>query len=250
MSEQAETTTGSLDSHQKDSDEARQDGAHFDQGTLILGTVSAITVLGVVAFFIGGPSLMVLVLGGSVMLLAIFALWNSVRSMTGELAVDPLLIEAQNVVVSSRSREKERILRALKDLENERDLGKLDDDDFKSVSSRYREEAKALLRQMDEDIAPYRDKAEALAKKYMEENSDVITKAKTDPAAEFEGETSTDKDDNPDARIKAKATRKAKADKREATDKLACPACGIKNDPDAKFCKSCAASMKKDTSNA
>jgi hypothetical protein len=188
----------------------------------ILMGLSAVQVAALAGYFLGGTGLAVLAVGAVIMLLAILALWNSVRSLTGDLDVDPRIVEAQNVVISSRSREKERILRALKDLENERDLGKLDEADFKEVSHRYREEAKALLRQMDEDIAPYREKAEALAKKFIADSAVVVTKAEA----------------NVDAEQEAPKTEAPSTEKRE------CAACKVKNDPDAKFCKSCAAILK------
>jgi hypothetical protein len=186
--------------------------------------VSGVTTAAVLAFFLGGPNMMVLVLGASVLLLAILALWNSVRSLTGELDVDPELIQAQNKFVSDRAAEKERVLRALKDLENERDIGKLDEADFKAVSARYREEAKDLLREMDAEVAPHREKAEELAAKYVKKHLDEAPVA-TEPGA---SETKSEKTDAPS----------------EVTHKV-CPACNVKNDADAKFCKSCAASMTK-----
>jgi hypothetical protein len=183
---------------------------------MVLSAVGAVAIGG---YFLGGTGLAVLGVGAVIMLLAILALWNSVRSLTGDLEIDPRIVEAQNVVVSSRSREKERILRALKDLENERDLGKLDEADFKEVSHRYREEAKALLRQMDEDIAPYREKAEALAKKFIADSA-VVAPAKAD-----------EKEEAPKSETKQ-------------GDKVECASCKVLNDPDAKFCKSCAAILK------
>jgi hypothetical protein len=194
-----------------------------------LMALSALFGVAIAGYVLGGTGLAVLAVGAVIMLLAILALWNSVRSLTGDLEIEPRMIEAQNVVVSSRSREKERILRALKDLENERDLGKLDEADFKEVSHRYREEAKALLRQMDEDIAPYREKAEALAKKFIADSA--VASA---PKVEVETKPEADFKEDP-----LKAVVAAVPD-----DKLECAACKVKNDPDAKFCKSCAAILK------
>src|SRR5581483_6717275 len=63
---------------------------------------------------------------------------------------------------------KRRVLRALKDLEHEHSVGKIDDEDFERLSEQYRTEAKEVLRQIDEDVEPRRDKAESIVREYLE----------------------------------------------------------------------------------
>jgi hypothetical protein len=66
------------------------------------------------------------------------------------------------------SREEERkqsVLRMLKDLEYERAVGKIAEADFQELSAKYRAEAKALLSSLDADLAPARERAEALVQK-------------------------------------------------------------------------------------
>lgn len=58
--------------------------------------------------------------------------------------------------------EKKATLRALKDLELERALGKIDDADHQGMESRLRSRARQVLHALDEDLAPWREKAEAL----------------------------------------------------------------------------------------
>jgi hypothetical protein len=214
---------------------------------LVLATLPTVAAL---SWVLGGPHMMVLVLGATILLLAIFALWNSVRSLTGELAVDPALVQAQNQFVSARNSEKERVLRALKDLENERDIGKLDEADFKAVSARYREEAKDLLREMDAEVAPHRAKAEELAAKYLKKHLE-------ESAAEVKATKEATETEDVSEATKAKK-KKNKGEEvylapfvsPPTDDKAACPACEVLNDTDAKFCKSCAAPMKKNAKDA
>ena len=104
-----------------------------------------------------------------VMLLAIFALWNSIRMLTGEMPVPEELAAAELRGTVPRAEKKRSILRALKDLENEHALGKIDDEDFKVVAGRYREEAKNLLRELDTEVAVYLPKAEALIQKHLKQ---------------------------------------------------------------------------------
>lgn len=205
---------------------ALQQFEKLDPNTRVLAVVSALSGGAMLAFFVGGPHLVVLTMGASILLLAILALWNSVRSLTGEIEVEPALIEAQNHIVSSRANEKDRVLRALKDLENEHAIGKLDDADFKAVSAKYREEAKDLLREIDAEVAPHREKAEALAAKYLKEHLEEKPAKKSKKGKE---EVATKEEDT--------------ATSPESANKKDCPSCGVKNDVDAKFCKACAASM-------
>jgi hypothetical protein len=58
--------------------------------------------------------------------------------------------------------EKHSVLRALKDLEFERSLGKISEDDHASLEAKYRTRAKEILLSLDENLGPWRKKAEAL----------------------------------------------------------------------------------------
>ncbi|MCS6901205.1 MAG: hypothetical protein RMJ98_16420 [Myxococcales bacterium] len=120
---------------------------------VLLGAV----VLGVLR----GPGAAVLALAGGALLAAIAGLWNSLRVLAGDAPIS--LHEAIDLGAPSPLQErKQKILLALKDLQREHALGKISDEDFKELSARYRAEAKQLLREMDEDLAPAREKAEAL----------------------------------------------------------------------------------------
>jgi hypothetical protein len=88
-------------------------------------------------------------------------LWSSVRILSGDAALAPELealdMAARGVdVLSSR---RKMLLRALKDLENERAIGKLDDDDYLQISAVYREDLKAVLKRIDDSLAPHRARA-------------------------------------------------------------------------------------------
>jgi len=108
-----------------------------------------------------GPGAAVLALAGGALLAAIAGLWSSLRVLAGDAPLS--LHEAIDLGAPSALQErKQKILLALKDLQREHALGKISDDDFKDLSARYRAEAKQLLREMDEDLAPARARAEAL----------------------------------------------------------------------------------------
>ena len=108
-----------------------------------------------------GPGAAVLALAAGALLGAIAGLWGSLRILAGDAPLS--LHEAIDLGAPSEMQErKQKILLALKDLQREHSLGKISDEDFKDLSARYRAEAKQLLREMDDDLAPAREKAEAL----------------------------------------------------------------------------------------
>jgi hypothetical protein len=54
------------------------------------------------------------------------------------------------------------VLRSIKDLEFERDVGKLSEEDFQRLSTELRGRAKAILRQLDDELREHRAKAKQL----------------------------------------------------------------------------------------
>jgi hypothetical protein len=96
------------------------------------------------------------VLGGSIWLI-----WSSLQSLSGEAPLT--LDEALSLGAPSAEEEQKRaVLRALKDLEYERAVGKINDADYASLAEHYRNEAKRLLRAVDQDLGPERDRAEQI----------------------------------------------------------------------------------------
>jgi hypothetical protein len=116
-------------------------------------------------------------------------------------------------------REKLLALRAIKELEFDRAMGKLSDEDFREMAGRLRARAARLMRQLDAG-AGYRDQIERdLAKKL----GDAASRGKSPRPA---------------------AAPAAMA--RSAADERHCPACATANDHDARFCKNCGQALAAD----
>lgn len=135
----------------------------LNQTWLALGGVVAwVTAASVMGITYGRGSFF-LTMAAGVLLLVIWFLWQSTQNLTGEAPLT--LEEALGLGAPSAEEErKESVLRMLKDLEYERAVGKIADDDFKELSRKYRAEAKALLLNLDESLAPARKRAEAKLK--------------------------------------------------------------------------------------
>ncbi len=111
----------------------------------------------------GAPAV-VLIITGVALILVIAAFWSSVRTLLGESklsSADAFALGAPN----AEEEQKRAVLRALKDLEFERSVGKISDEDYGVLAARYREEAKRLLRAIDKASQDQRQRAEVVVEK-------------------------------------------------------------------------------------
>jgi hypothetical protein len=130
-------------------------------------------------------------------------------------AVRPLVSpeDDRTVMIGQRTRvalerEKMLALRSIKELEFDRAMGRVSDEDFKEMSTRLRTRAARLMRQLDAGTG-YREQIERELEKRLE--------AKKDDAS-------------------ARPVKAARA-------ALICGACETTNEVDAKFCKQCGARL-------
>jgi hypothetical protein len=108
-----------------------------------------------------------LVLAAGVMVLAITLVWTSVQSLTGSASLG--FEEALGMGAPSKAEEEKRsVLRALKDLEYERSVGKISPEDYAELSAKYRAEAKRLIQTLDETLAPARAEVEKALQKRLD----------------------------------------------------------------------------------
>ena len=235
-------------------------------GVPILTVAIALTV-----GFVQGPASAILVLAGGALIGVIAVFWASVRTLLGET---PLSGADAYALAAPRAEEerKRAVLRALKDLEFERSVGKISEADYAELVARYRGEAKRLLRAIDEEAQPRHERAEALlAKRLRREglagpgtgatrDDDDRDDEPSKPVADTEDNDVNDVNDvNRDRKVAASDVKAAKGKKRKkAAESVAAPVveaaspapaaatrtcteCSTKNDPDAVFCKKCGA---------
>jgi len=163
-----------------------------------------------------GPATASLWLGGTTLLGGILFFWTSLRFLSGEAELSPDLAhaDARRAVRDALVARKEMLLRAIKDLENERSYGKIDAGDHESLASTYRAELKDVMKRMDAKVAPNRARAEALASKHLQH---AVIAESHEP--------------------KDSAVAPAAQHRRE------CPSCDASNESDARFCKSCGSDL-------
>ncbi len=114
---------------------------------------------------IGKTSLGVWALLGGVLLSAVYMLWQSARLLSGDTEVAMDLDGARfdpRGLETDLDEEKRSLLTQLKDLERERRIGKLSQEDYDNLSADYRERAKLVLAAIDAELAPKMSDATAL----------------------------------------------------------------------------------------
>jgi len=135
-------------------------------------------------------------------------------------------------------REKTLALRSIKELEFDRAMGKLSEEDFREMSTRLRARAARLIRQLDAGSG-YRAQIERELEKRLGDarlkgsrydNTEGRSSAEARPASE-DGSLSGERSDDRGAKASA------------ARPEHVCASCSTINDHDARFCKSCGAKL-------
>jgi uncharacterized membrane protein len=188
----------------------------------------AITLLAAtLAGILYGVQLVVLVLAACALLLVIWLLWSSVQALAGESELT--FEEAFGLGARSAEYEQKRaVLRALKDLEYERSVGKISEDDYHEYAARYRAEAKRLIQGLEENLTEGRKQVEAELERRLAKK-----------AAKAPEKTDADADESDEPELESGPTSAPSEPKQSAPASRDCPACQVKNEPDARFCKAC-----------
>ena len=153
------------------------------------------------------------------------AAWRTLAPLTGrEEPTGPDVVGGRTR--AALEREKTLVLRSIKDLEFDRAMGKIADKDFAEMGARLRARAARLLRQLDSGTN-YRDEIE----------QEIARRVGAGP----EGPAH---DKQPGRGMKpGPAATPLVTDARADGAARAC-ACGVTNDPDARFCKGCGSKLE------
>ncbi|MFO0651902.1 MAG: zinc ribbon domain-containing protein [Polyangiales bacterium] len=179
----------------------------------VIGAAVVVLVAIPVGITRGAPAV-ALWLAFSALASAVLMFWEALRVTLDPTAPgDEVEIDDEGVPAELDARKK-AALQALRDIEFERSIGRLSEEDYKGLEKKYRDEARAAMRAIDEGMGEWLARADEML--------DAIgTQSPRDGASK------------PAARADAKEKApEAKADVR-------CPRCETANDSDAVFCKKC-----------
>lgn len=222
---------------------AELDERRIAKGVAIGLPLATVTTALVVSVTLGAP-MAILVLAAGILLGVIALFWASLRILSGDAALSPELeaLDATAHAVDALASRKKMLVRALKDLDNERALGKLEDEDYEQLSQTYRGELKEVLARIDASLAPHRPKAEDAARAYLVKAGLSEGAEPSRPKLEeSEPELPADAESAPDLAAQSEPAVKVAAKAKPA--RLACAKCSTSNEPDATFCKKCGASL-------
>ncbi|MGH9144577.1 MAG: hypothetical protein ACRD2I_25850, partial [Vicinamibacterales bacterium] len=197
-----------------------------------LGCATAVT------FMARGQGPTAVILLGVLMGTAALVGYAALRTLRPLVTAD----EDRTVMVGQRTRvalEREKLLtlRAIKELEFDRAMGRLSDQDWNEMSGRLRVRAARLMRQLDAG-GGYRDQIEKELAKRIESD------ARLKPSRSEEGDTAERDRDRATKSLAENRRASALAEHDNAKASAArrpreCASCETANDSDAKFCKGC-----------
>jgi len=160
-----------------------------------------------------------IVLASTALVLTLLWLWQSLRHAFVHTLGAPPLSDVVSPERAALLAEKRTLLLALKDLEAERDSGKLSNEDFQDLNDQYRKRARDVLRQLDGLLGPHRTRAQQLL------GAAAGGPVVAEPA--------------PSAPVAPVAPPVA-----AAAAVQSCTGCGLANDMDAVFCKKCGTRLR------
>jgi len=159
------------------------------------------------------PPLVMLALGGMTLAFAAGALWRMIDPLARADSPDAGAGGASRGFVRELEREKQLVLKAIKEIEFDYQMRKISERDYRDMVERYRNRAMRIISELDAG-GDYRGLIEKELKLRLE-----LPMVEAPPAAA------------PAAQPSGTAPSSSARPK--------CPSCRTENDPDAKFCKSC-----------
>ena len=167
-----------------------------------------------------GPPLVMLALGGMTLAFTAAALWRMIDPLARAESANAATVVQGRGVMRELEREKQLVLKAIKEIELDYQMRKLGDRDYREMVERYRNRAMRLISELDAG-GDYR----GLIEKELKLRLELPVADAPSPAA------TTVADAAP-----APAATAAPA---PAATRPVCASCKTENDVDAKFCKSC-----------
>ncbi len=170
---------------------------------------------------------------------AILLFWESLRSaLDPESHGDDNDLDHRALAQAELEDRKRSALRALRDVKQEHELGKLSDEDAEELEDRYRAEARTVMQELDDLLGDHLARAES-----------EFDKLAGEAAGEHE------KEPRPEAQKAAESTEKSAVESTSsapapaaADRRVQCRVCDTFNERDARFCKSCGARFESNAS--
>lgn len=205
------------------------------------GALVLLAALGTVAFaaFVAGARLEPATFGLALCAVALVHALGSLYRVVGALATTEAdtLLAAQSLAAVATTRElreeKKRVLKAIKELDFDHEMGKISDDDHRQVRAGYERRAIEVIRSLEQDPGLHPELQRAL-----DGGAAVSEVGDDDPSAREPAPPPVGRPPLPgEAGVPMAVTD-------PGPTAAGCLDCGSVNDPDAKFCKNCGVSLR------
>lgn len=205
----------------------------------IAGLVGFVISFEVTRRYFGLPTVL-LVSAGVLLVVVVMVMWQSLQALSGD---DSMSLEEALTLAAPAAEEEQKValLRALKDLEFERRVGKVSEEDFSALSTRYRSEARALLLRLDTRYEPVRQRIAAEVEALVREADDGPgDSAECVGSPEPTGEAvDLGPVPAPRRKVSRKRARSAGDTPKRQVPTRACKGCGARNRLDRVQCRKC-----------
>jgi hypothetical protein len=179
---------------------------------------------------------------GVALSIVLLAFWNSFRGLLARGGGAAVAGVHEHAGRAALLRERETLLTAIRELRLEHELGKVSDGDFERLDQRYRTRAREVLRELDEQLAPYRPQAKAMLEAALGKGGAEAAAGAVADAASGAGSAS-------DAGSGSASGSVSLSDAGSGSSSpvvlgAACAQCKTRNDEDAVFCKKCGRALR------
>jgi len=214
----------------------------FTLGALVCATVAVFIIRGTSA-----ENLIFVCLSIFAAALIGLAALNALRPLATGDTREPEMVG--NRTRAALEREKNLLLRSIKELEFDHAMGKVAEGDYEDMVARLRSRAVRLLQQLDNTSSGYRDLIEReLARRLVRDSRDLKESKEAGESRESkesrESEESRESGESRESRETEESEESAES-KESSQPNVAgmCKSCGTVNDDDARFCKACGSKL-------
>lgn len=213
---------------------------HFPRSWWMIGGAAAFVGTVEVTRDLFGLPMALLLCAGVLLVAVVVLMWHSLQALAGDDAMS--LEEALTLAAPVAEEEQKRaVLRALKDLEFERHVGKVRDEDYAVLAARYRGEARTLLGQLDARYEPARERIAAELETALREDDGDHAADLANVDGKKSGTAPSTTSEKTTKHKKGSRKRQPKADDaaKRPRPTRACRRCGTRNVLNIRECKNC-----------
>ncbi len=198
-----------------------------------------------VAVLTNRPAVAIVLLAAGMMVVVMVSVFRALATLMGETPLPEWAYEAAETDTTELARDRMRLLRGLKDLEYERDVGRVSAEDFEAQRGQYQDQLVAVMASLDRKLEPFVKRAEKDIEERLRRAPAAPARDSADASAKTAAEAAQSTSSLPlgcatcGAALAVDSVFCKKCGARVVPSSIVCGACKTENDPDSVFCKKC-----------